>query len=248
MPYQQITYGPDRMTPQSAMPVVGVAVVAAGESRRMRGVDKLFATIAGRPLLAHCLATFDRSPWVHSISVAASASGIEDVQELVRRRGLAKVVSVVEGGARRQDSVLNAVRGLGEVDVILIHDGARPFVDQCIIERAVAAANEWGAAVAAVPVKDTIKVVDSDLSVVDTPSRDGLWAAQTPQAFRLDILLRAHSEVNDDVTDDAAMVEAIGHPVKLFMGSYLNFKVTTPEDLIFADAIAGITGMKEAQS
>ena len=101
---------------------------------------------------------------------------------------------------------------------MLIHDGARPFVDQPTIERAVAAATEWGAAIAAVPVKDTIKVVDSGLSVVDTPSRDRLWAAQTPQAFRLDILLRAHSEVGRDVTDDAAMVEAIGHPVKLFMG------------------------------
>ena len=236
------------MTTQSAEPKVGVAVVAAGESARMRGVDKPFATIAGRPLLAHSLATFDRSPSVSSISIAASASRIETVQEMVREYGLAKVVSVVEGGARRQDSVLNAVRGLGGVDIVLIHDGARPFVNQPTIERAVAAASEWGAATAAVPVKDTIKVVDSDLSVVDTPSRDRLWAAQTPQAFRLDLLLRAHSEACRDFTDDAAMVEAIGHPVKLFMGSYLNIKVTTPEDLLFAEAIAGMTGMKEDQS
>ena len=107
---------------------------------------------------------------------------------------------------------------LAEVDIVLIHDGARPFVNQPTIERAVAAANEWGAAAAAVPVKDTIKVVDSDLSVVDTPSRDRLWAAQTPQAFRLDLLLRAHSEVSRDVTDDAAMVEAIGHPREAVYG------------------------------
>ena len=236
------------MTPQSEKPKVGVAVVAAGESRRMRGVDKQFATIAGRPLLAHCLATFDRSASVDSISIAASASGIESVREMVGEYGLVKIVSVVEGGARRQDSVLNAVQGLGEVDIALIHDGARPFVDQPTIERAVAAANEWGAAVAAVPVKDTIKVADGDMAVVDTPSRDFLWAAQTPQAFRLDILLRAHSEVGHDVTDDAAMVEAVGHPVKLFMGSYLNIKVTTPEDLLFAEAIAGMAEMKEVRS
>ena len=140
------------------------------------------------------------------------------MQELIVKNGFAKVVSVVEGGARRQDSVLNAVRGLGDVDIVLIHDGARPFVDQCTIDRAVAAASEWGAAVAAVPVKDTIKVVDSDLSVEDTPSRDNLWAAQTPQAFRLDLLLRAHSEASCDFTDDAAMVEAIGRQVKLFHG------------------------------
>ena len=167
---------------------------------------------------------------------------------MVREYGLVKVVCVVEGGARRQDSVLNAVRALGNMDIVLIHDGARPFMDQPTIERAVAAASEWGAASAAVPVKDTIKVIDSDLSVVDTPSRDCLWAAQTPQAFRLDILLRAHAEVSHDVTDDAAMVEAIGHPVKLFMGSYLNLKVTTPEDLLFAEAIAGMAEMKEIQS
>ena len=223
-------------------------MVAAGESSRMRGVDKLLATIAGWPLLAHSLATFDRSPSVSRISVAVSARRIKTVQEMVREYGFAKVVSVVEGGARRQDSVLNSVRELGDVDIVLIHDGARPFVDQCTIDRAVSAACEWGAAVAAVPVKDTIKVADSDLSVVDTPSRDGLWAAQTPQAFRLDLLLRAHSEVSRDVTDDAAMVEAIGHPVKLFMGSYVNFKVTTPEDLIFAESIAGIMEKKESQS
>ena len=236
------------MTGQSAEPKVGVAVVAAGESARMRGVDKPFATIAGRPLLAHSLATLDCSPSVNSISIATSAGRIENMREMVGEYGFVKVVSVVEGGARRQDSVLNAVHGLGEVDIVLIHDGARPFVDQPTIERAVAAASEWGAAAAAVPVKDTIKVVDSGLSVVDTPSRDRLWAAQTPQAFRLDLLLRAHSDASRDFTDDAAMVEAIGHPVKLFMGSYLNIKVTTPEDLLFAEAIAGMEKMKEIQS
>jgi 2-C-methyl-D-erythritol 4-phosphate cytidylyltransferase len=244
------------MAPQSTDPKpvlslsngVGVAVVAAGQSTRMRGVDKQFATIAGRPLLARSLETFDRSPSVNSISVATSVSRIEAVQDMVREYGFSKVLSVVEGGARRQDSVLNAVRALGNMDIVLIHDGARPFMDQPTIERAVAAASEWGAASAAVPVKDTIKVVDSDLSVVNTPLRDHLWAAQTPQAFRLDLLLRAHSEVSRDVTDDAAMVEAIGHPVKLFMGSYLNLKVTTPEDLLFAEAIAGMAEMKEIQS
>ena len=243
------------MAPQSTDPKpvlslsngVGVAVVAAGQSTRMRGVDKQFATIAGRPFLARSLETFDRSPSINSVSIAASASRVETVREMVRKCGLVKVVSVVEGGARRQDSVLNAVRALDNMDIVLIHDGARPFVDQPTIERAVAAASEWGAASAAVPVKDTIKVADGNLAVVDTPSRDLLWAAQTPQAFHLDILLRAHSEISRDVTDDAAMVEAIGHPVKLFMGSYLNIKVTTPEDLLFAEAIAGIAEMKELQ-
>ncbi len=218
-------------------PKVGVVVVAAGESRRMVGVDKLFAPIGGVPLLAHCLRAFDDSLSVHAISVAASARNIRPTLELVRRYGIKKVESVVEGGERRQDSVLNALRKLEGCDIALIHDGARPFVSQSIIERAVATTSESGASTAAVPVKDTIKVSNPDLTVSKTPPRDSLWAAQTPQAFAYDLIIEAHSRITQDATDDAAMVEAIGHPVKLFMGSYDNIKVTTPEDMHIAEAI-----------
>lgn len=213
----------------------------------MGGVDKLFAPVGGTPLLAHCLRTFDESPSVHSISIAASSRNVEPALELARRYELEKVVSVVEGGARRQDSVLNALRNLDGCHLVLIHDGARPFVDESMIERAAAAASESRAATAAVPVKDTIKVANPDLTVSKTPPRDSLWAAQTPQAFAYDLIIEAHSRITHDTTDDAAMVEAIGHPVKLFMGSYDNIKVTTPEDLYIAEAIFESRGRSGAR-
>lgn len=216
---------------------MGVAVVAAGESRRMGGIDKLFAPVGGKPLLAHCLKTFDESPSVHRISIATSSRSVGAVLELVKRYRLNKVASVVEGGIRRQDSVLNALRELQGSSIILVHDGARPFVDQGMIERAIRATIESNAATAAVPVKDTIKVANADMSVRETPSRDTLWAAQTPQGFAYNLILDTHSRILQDATDDAAMVEAVGHPVKLFMGSYDNIKVTTPEDLYIAEAI-----------
>ncbi len=216
---------------------VGVAVVAAGESSRMGGIDKIFAPLGDAPLLAHCLKTFDESPSVHDIVVATSQSNLDDVKRLVERFRLTKIEGVVEGGARRQDSVLNALLSLKGTEIALIHDGARPFVGQDVIERAVSSASKFGAATAAVPVKDTIKVANPDLSVRDTPARETLWAAQTPQAFAYELILEAHSRITRDATDDAAMVEAIGHPVKLFMGSYDNIKVTTPEDIGVAEAI-----------
>lgn len=203
----------------------------------MGGLDKLFASLGSVPLLAHSLMTFNESPLVHAIAIAASAHNLGDVRRLVGYHGLDKVESVVEGGARRQDSVLNALQELKGSDIVLIHDGARPFVDESMIERAISTASKSAAATAAVPVKDTIKVANPDMTVLDTPSRDSLWAAQTPQAFAYDLILEAHSSVDSDVTDDAAMIEALGHPVHLFMGSYDNIKVTTPEDLHIAEAI-----------
>ncbi len=203
----------------------------------MGGLDKLFAPLGSLPLLAHSVMAFNESPLVHTIVIATSAQNLGDVQSLVRNLGLEKVESVVEGGARRQDSVLNALRKLNGSDIVLVHDGARPFVDESVIERAVSTASKSAAATAAVPVKDTIKVAYPDMTVSDTPARDSLWAAQTPQAFAYDLIMEAHSLVDHDVTDDAAMIEAIGHPVHLFMGSYDNIKVTTPEDLHIAEAI-----------
>ena len=203
----------------------------------MGGLDKLFAPLGSVPLLAHSVMAFNESPFVHTIAIAASAYNLGDVQRLVRNLGLEKVGSVVEGGARRQDSVLNALREMNGSDIVLVHDGARPFVDESIIERAISTASKSAASTAAVPVKDTIKVANPDMTVSDTPARDSLWAAQTPQAFAYELILEAHSLIDYDVTDDAAMIEAIGHPVHLFMGSYDNIKVTTPEDLHIAEAI-----------
>lgn len=203
----------------------------------MGDIDKMFAPLGGLPLLAHCLNSYNESPSVHSISVATSPRSVERVKELIIKHDFDKVECVVAGGARRQDSVLNALLNLDGSDIVLIHDGARPFIDEEVIERAVAVARESAAGTAAVPVKDTIKVVNPDMSVRETPSRESLWAAQTPQSFSYDLIIRSHAQIERDVTDDATMVEAVGHPVKLFMGSYDNIKVTTPEDLHIAEAI-----------
>ena len=219
-------------------PIVGAAVVAGGESRRMGGVDKLFAPILGKPLILYCLQTLQRSERVHRISVAAAASGVERVRSLAESNGITKLAAVVPGGARRQDSVSNALDALGDVAIVIVHDGARPFLDSRMIADAVDAALETRAATAAVPVKDTIKIAAPDMTVAGTPPRDTLWAAQTPQAFSADLLREAHSRIRQDVTDDAAIVEALGHPVKLIMGAYANIKVTTPEDIPLAEAIA----------
>ena len=218
--------------------IVAAAIVAGGESRRMGGVDKLFAPILGKPLLLYCLEAFQRSERVHRIAVAAAASNMSRVRRIAEAHGVTKLVAVVPGGARRQDSVSNALDALGDADIVIVHDGARPFLDLRTIAAAADAALEHRAATAAVPVKDTIKIAASDMTVSDTPPRDALWAAQTPQAFDAALLREAHRRVSRDVTDDAAIVEALGHPVKLFMGDYANIKVTTPEDLPIAEAIA----------
>ena len=224
--------------PTATTPTVGVAVVAGGASRRMQGRDKLFIPILARPLLLYCLKSFQNSSCVDRIAIAASPASIARVHDLAVKHEISKVVSVVPGGARRQDSVANALKALGDVGVVMVHDAARPFVDNAIIEMAVGAAREFRAAAAAVPVKDTIKIAFPDMTIASTPPRDTLWAAQTPQSFDLKLLLDAHSRITDDVTDDAAMVEMLGLPVKLFMGSHDNIKVTTPEDIPVAEAIA----------
>ena len=218
-------------------PPLGAIVVAAGESRRMDGVDKTFVPFLGIPLVAHSVQTLESSPLVSGIVLVLSPARVKEGRALVAQQGWRKVLSVVPGGVRRQDSVLNGLEVLpGErFPWVLVHDGARPCLEPLLVERGLAAAMETGAAVAAVPAKDTIKVVSTDGLVQATPPRETLWMVQTPQVFRHDILLEAHSQWRDAVTDDAAMVEGLGYQVKVFMGSYSNLKVTTPEDLVTAE-------------
>jgi 2-C-methyl-D-erythritol 4-phosphate cytidylyltransferase len=219
------------------MEKVGAIVVAAGKSERMGGIEKIFATIDGKPLLAHAVEAFQRSLAVDSIVIVLAKDKVSAGLDMAKKYRWSKVVAVCAGGARRQDSVSEGLKQLGKVDWVLIHDGARPCVTQDIIERGLDAAQKTGAAIPAMPVADTIKVVSSDSYVKDTPPRDKLWAVQTPQVFRFDIISEAHRKAKDNVTDDASMVERLGHKVKVFKGSYTNIKVTTPEDLIIAEAI-----------
>ena len=221
------------------MPSAGAVIVAAGRSTRMGGVDKTFAPLLGAPLIAHTVERFEAHPLVGEIALVLAAESVERGRELATLRGWRKVTQVCPGGARRQDSVYNGLLALSPCDLALVHDGARPCVDDGTLELGIAAAAEHGAAVAGTPVKDTIKRVSPDLLVEDTPERARLWAAQTPQVFRYGLLLEAHRRCEGDFTDDAAMVESLGHPVRMFEGTYENIKVTTAGDLVVAEAFLG---------
>lgn len=212
---------------------VGAVIVAAGSSSRMKGIDKTFALLGGRPLIAHTLARFEEFPPVAEIALVLAADKISQGRELVGRYRYRKVSQVCAGGERRQDSVRVGLEALAPCRWVIIHDGARPGVDAALLQRGLDAARQSpdGAAIAAVPVKDTIKIVSPELKITATPDRATLYAAQTPQIFRYDRLRQAHAQFAGDATDDAAMVESLGYRVTVFMGSWRNLKVTTPEDL-----------------
>lgn len=213
----------------------GAIVLAAGGSRRMGGEDKLFARVAGRAVLSHTLQAFERCDEITQVVVVLSE--VNAARGLPVLRPFRKVTRTAPGGARRQDSVRNGLHTLPASEWVVVHDGARPLVTPELIRRGLAAARETGAATAAVPVVDTLKAARGDGLVIRTVPREGLWAIQTPQVFRHALLLDAHERVAEDVTDDCAMVERIGHAVRLFEGSRLNLKITTPEDLQLADAL-----------
>lgn len=216
---------------------VGAVVVAAGESRRMAGIDKVLVPLLGRPLIAYTVQVLEEHPAVQEVVLVVARSKVSAVRSLVAAQGWRKITHVCPGGRRRQDSVWSGLERLGPCQWVLVHDGARPCLDLAIIDRGLEAVTRVGAAVAAVPVKDTAKVVSSEGLVESTLPRDSLWGAQTPQFFRADLLIDAHRRCSEDVTDDASMAERAGHSVTVFMGSYENVKVTTPEDLVVAEAI-----------
>jgi len=215
---------------------VGAVIAAAGSSSRMEGVDKTFAPILGLPLVVHTMDRFELSPLVHQIVLVLSKDSVDLGKQMVQQRGYTKVTSVCAGGRRRQDSVRFGLEQLTACEWVMVHDGARPCLDDAMLQRGLEAAAESGSAVAGVPVKDTIKVVSMDQTVQETPERSLLWAAQTPQVFRYRTLLDSHYACTQDFTDDAAMVESMGYRVKMFLGAYENIKVTTADDLIIVEA------------
>lgn len=216
---------------------VGVVVVAAGESRRMGGVDKIFAPLLGMPLIAHTVELFELSALVQELVLVLSPSRVDEGVALAQERRWQKVVAICPGGLCRQNSVRNGLERLSSCDWVVVHDGARPCLDSELLQRGLEAVRETGAAVAAIPATDTVKVVSSRGLVESTPNREHLWMVQTPQIFDYQLFLRAHQTCHQELTDDAAMVEALGHPIKVFMGSYHNLKVTTPQDLILAETL-----------
>ena len=216
-----------------------VVIPAAGSGKRMgAGQNKLFLSLSGLPIIVRTLLVFEQDPWCKGIVLVVKEEEQEWFNEQLTRNKIKKVLSFAAGGNERQQSVHNGLKKVRE-DIVLIHDGARPFVDQADIHRVVLAANEFKASVLAVPVKDTIKKVDQ-FKVIETVERQSLWAMQTPQAFHLPLILSAYdygTTISKLATDDAELVEWLGETVHIVEGNYRNIKMTTAEDLIIGERL-----------
>ncbi len=215
-----------------------VVVVAAGQGQRIGIPGKTLLSLGGKPLLAWSVDVCQKCDLVRRVVIVMNESEIERGWSLAKERDWHKVFEICSGGKRRQDSVNEGLNKLQECEWVMIHDAARPFLSLDLIERGVKAVSETGAAAAAVPVKDTIKIVDDNGLVRNTLERGRLWAAQTPQIFRFRTIVEAHAALLLDVFDDAEMVERLGYKVQLFRGSYDNIKITVEEDLLLAEIIS----------
>jgi len=218
----------------------GVVIVAAGSGKRMGAKrNKLWLPLGGKPIMMHTVELFATHPEIAETVLVVSAQDEKEVLAWLRKVPFS--VKVVLGGAERQDSVRAGLSALSAAcSHVLVHDAARPFVTAGEISAIIGRVGIDDATIMAVPVKDTIKVVDSTGTVESTPARESLWAVQTPQAFRLSLLMKAHQaalEAGKTGTDDAMLVEWLGHPVKIMRGSYENIKITTPDDLWFGEEI-----------
>jgi 2-C-methyl-D-erythritol 4-phosphate cytidylyltransferase len=217
-------------------------VPAAGMGKRMgASINKQYLLLAGKPILAHTLELFQRAEFIDEIYPVVPQEEIDYCRtHVVEQYGIDKVRQIIAGGAERQNSVLNGLRAIkaAEEDIIVIHDGVRPFVPLSAVQRSLQIAGDFDGALLAVPAKDTIKIV-KDAFAVATPPRETLWLAQTPQTFRYGVIRAAHelAETEGFVgTDDASLLERLGKKVHIVIGDYRNIKITTPEDLLLAEA------------
>ncbi len=197
-------------------------IVAGGSSKRMNGVDKIFAEIAGKPVIAHTIDAFERSNSIDGIILVLPNQNVEKGKSLIQKYGYKKVEMVCEGGATRQQSVSNGLRFIKNCDFVIVHDGARPCVTKETIESGIKEAQEEGVAIAASPVSDTIKQVGDSLHVEKTLDRNKLRSIHTPQVFRLEILRKIHENPKFDATDDAGLAERMGYKVKAYDNSHDN--------------------------
>ncbi|MEG6566678.1 2-C-methyl-D-erythritol 4-phosphate cytidylyltransferase [Thermoanaerobacterium saccharolyticum] len=221
---------------------ISAIVVAAGKGRRMgTKLNKVFLKLNGKPVLYYTLNTFEKLSELDEIVLVVSNDDIDYCRrEIVDKYNFKKVKRIVAGGMERQESVFNGLKAVdSRCDIVMIHDGARPFIDKTTLKKGIEESKVYSAVGIAVPVKDTIKVVDDDNFVVATPDRTNLMAIQTPQIFDYKLIYDAHLKAMEDGflgTDDTVLVERLGHKVKLVEGSYRNIKITTPEDLIISEA------------
>ncbi|MEW9702666.1 2-C-methyl-D-erythritol 4-phosphate cytidylyltransferase [Paenibacillus sp. SI8] len=221
---------------------LGVVIVAAGKGSRMRTAEsKQYLMLGQKPILVHTLQLFQNIHEVDEIILVVGEADVERCKAYVKDHTLSKVTSVLAGGAERQESVKHGLSALhNDTEWVLVHDGVRPFVKMEHVFDCIEKAHMDDAAVLAVPVKDTIKIVDAAKQIQSTPDRRSLWAIQTPQAFRLSLLKEAHERAERDGfigTDDAMLVERLGTTVHVVEGDYYNIKITTPEDMPWAEWI-----------
>lgn len=217
-------------------------IVAAGSSHRMQGLDKLWTPLAGRTTLARTIDVFETSPIIDEIILVVNAERIDNAKTLCQQEGWRKITGIVAGGILRQDSVLIGLDTLAntapQTQWVMIHDGARPLVTPDILDAGLKAAQACQAAIAGVPVKDTIKQAQQGW-IYSTLDRSQLWSIQTPQVFSFPLIHHAYHDqlLQQEFTDDAALLEQLGQRVAIFPGSYRNIKITTQEDLLIAEAL-----------
>ena len=229
-------------------PICTAVIVAAGKGKRMgTEISKQFLPLRGKEILTHTVEKFEAAKHIRDIILVTGQDSLQDVRDMVQEYNWKKVVSVVAGGKERQDSVWNGLQAVSaDTEIVLIHDGVRPFVDEEILNDSIDTAMEMGGCVAGVPAKDTIKVCNEENIAVATPDRSTLWQIQTPQTFRKELILQAYVQAKEEGvagTDDASLAEHSGYPVKVIMGSYRNIKITTKEDLLVGEAF-----LKEGQA
>lgn len=220
----------------------GVIIVAAGTGSRMKkDINKQFIKLDNKEIIAYTIDKFYINNEIDDIVVVIKKDEEDYFKENILEKYNFKNIKIAYGGEERQDSVYNGIQKLDKnCEVVLVHDGARPFVTEEIINNSIQEAKKYNAVVVGVKVKDTIKVVGEEGNIVDTPNRKYLWSVQTPQVFKYDIITKAYENAYNENyygTDDAMLVEKIGYDVKMIEGSYDNIKITTQEDLNFGEQI-----------
>lgn len=222
---------------------ISVIIAAAGQGKRMNSkVNKQYLKLGNKPILSHTIDVFEKSLWIDEIIIVTHSDEVEYCKEnIVKAYAFKKVKKIIAGGSKRQESVFNGLKSVDKrCDIVMIHDGARPFVREEYIFNSIDEVMKYKAVGVGVPVKDTIKVVDEEKYVRNTPDRKFLWAIQTPQTFDYVLLMKAHEKAIEEGffgTDDTSLVERINQKVKMILGSYENIKITTPEDLYIGEAI-----------
>jgi 2-C-methyl-D-erythritol 4-phosphate cytidylyltransferase len=228
--------------------MITALIVAAGKGLRMQSeVPKQYLLLAAEPILSRTLRVFDQCEAIDAICLVVAESDLAFCrQEILPSAGLGKAITLVAGGVERHHSVYNGLQAMeAGTEIVVIHDGVRPFIDPAQIRASIDGARRFGACILAIPARDTLKRADSSNLIIDTLDRETVWLAQTPQAFQYSLIRQAHesaSRAGYRSTDDAVLVERMGKPVKIIEGSPLNIKITSPEDFKLASAILALPG------